>query len=81
MKDLHDLYLMLDTSYLAGTWRDFSQKIHSDFGVYPSNYTTGPSLFYSCAMRKSKTQIRRLDDLAMYDRFNNGIKGEVYSGK
>ena len=35
MKDLHDLYLMLDTSYLASTWRDFSHKIHSDFGVYP----------------------------------------------
>jgi len=75
MKDLHDLYLMLDVSYLADTWRDFTYKIHKDFKVYPSNYTTGPSLFYACAMRKSGTPIRRLEDLGMYDRFNNGIKG------
>merc|ERR1711872_344332 len=75
MKDLHDLYLMLDVSYLADTWRDFTYKIHKDFKVYPSNYTTGPSLFYACAMRKSETPIRRLEDLGMYDRFNNGIKG------
>ena len=75
LKDFHDIYLMLDTTYLADTWRDFSEKIHADFGVYASNYTTGPSLFYSLAMRKSQTRIKLLDDLSIYEKFIHGVKG------
>ena len=75
LKDFHDIYLMLDTTYLADTWRDFSEKIHADFGVYASNCTTGPSLFYSVAMRKSQTRIKLLDDLSIYEKFIHGVKG------
>ena len=75
LKDLHDLYLMLDVCFLGDCWKDFNDRIHKDFGVNPSNYTTGPSLFYAAAMRKSDTNIQLLDDLSMYETFHNSIRG------
>ena len=75
LKDLHDLYLMLDVCFLGDCWKDFNARIYEDFQVYPSNYTTGPSLFYAAAMRKSGVDIKLLDDLSMYETFHNSIRG------
>ena len=66
---------MLDVCFLGDCWKDFNDRIHKDFGVYPSNYTKSPSLFSAAAMRKSDTNIQLLDNLPMYETFHNSIRG------
>ena len=75
LKDLHDLYLTLDTGFLSDLWRAFNTRVFNDFKIYPANHITGPGLSFRAAMKSSKTDIELMDDMSMYSIFYNSIRG------
>ena len=75
LRDLCDLYLMLDVAFLGDTLSDFSKEIFKGFGIHITNFISGPSLSMRAGLKASKTNIECLSKVSIYEIFQNSIRG------
>ena len=75
LRDLHDLYLLTDTAMLADVWKDFNKHIYEAFGIYATNFISGPALSFRIGLKLSETDIQLLSKFSMYEIFTNAIRG------
>ena len=72
---LHKWYLYCDIMLLADIWSWFSNVTKEKFGVYPSNYITGPAMSYAAALKMGETELEKLTDAQMYSDFETLLRG------
>ena len=75
LKDLHDIYLMLDVCLLADIWCWFTNVMVEDFSLNPANFLTGPSMVFKAALKIGKTDIELLDNADFYESFEGMLRG------
>ena len=75
LKDLHDLYLLLDVCLLADIWVWFTETMIKDFELNPANFLTGPSFVMKAALKLGKTDIELIDDMELYNTWEGLLRG------
>ena len=75
IKDYLKQYLRIDVLLLTDVFESFREKSLDFYGLDPAKYLTAPSLSYDAMLKFTNVKFDLLNDLDMYNFFEDGIRG------